>query len=193
MRTVRSRRVPARAVCLLAPALVGLVLATPAVPAALPARYYLALGDSVAWGYGAGTERAIATGTLPSGYVGRFAAALRAHGHPVRVVNLGCPGETTRSFVSGPCGWAAGGNPMHRAYDGSQLNAATAFLRAHPGAVGPITLTLWANDDNDLARACSGDLDCLRERPRRRSPGWPRASGRSSGGSGTPPPGRSSS
>src|SRR4029079_4815145 len=84
--------------------------------------------------------------------------------HPAGVVTLGCPGETTRSFVSGPCRWAAGGNPMHRAYDGSQMDAAIAFRRAHPRTVGAITLTLWGNDVNDLARACAGDLDCLRRR-----------------------------
>jgi lysophospholipase L1-like esterase len=153
-----------RHLLLLASVLVAAGLATAAVPAAPPARYYLALGDSVAWGYGARTARAIATGTPPPGYVAGVAAALRAHGHPVRVVNLGCPGETTRSFVSGRCAWAAGGSPMHRAYEGSQLDAATAFLRAHPRVVSPITLTLWANDVAELAGACSGDPGCLRRR-----------------------------
>src|SRR5262249_17937546 len=45
---------------------------------------------------------------------------------------------------------------------GTQLAAAVAFLRAHPGRVSPITLTLWGNDlFGEFSPACQGDLACL--------------------------------
>ena len=53
--------------------------------------------------------------------------------------NVGCPGETTRSMITGKhslCHYAAG----------SQLDAAVAFLGAHPGQVAFITLEVGAND-----------------------------------------------
>src|SRR5262249_55511887 len=64
----------------------------------------------------------------------------------IQVVNYGCPGESTVTFVRGGCDWLKGGGKLHDAFRGPQLGAAQAFLRAHPGEVSPITLTLWGND-----------------------------------------------
>ncbi len=72
-------------------------------------------------------------------------------------MNFRCPGETTVSFVPGPCGYAAFGFPLHSAFTGSQLDAALAFLGAHRGQVSPITIDLGANDVNH----CSGDPSCI--------------------------------
>ena len=50
------------------------------------------------------------------------------------------------TFTRGGCPWLAEGGKLHDAFRGSQLQAALSFLRAHPGQVSPITLTLWGND-----------------------------------------------
>jgi lysophospholipase L1-like esterase len=57
---------------------------------------------------------------------------------------------------------------LHDVFKGAaQLGAALAFLRAHPGQVSPITVTLWGNDVFDeFAPACKGDLVCIRSHAR---------------------------
>lgn len=58
------------------------------------------------------------------------------------------------------------GGVLHDPYLGSQLEAATAFLRAHPGQVSPVTLHLFGNDVNELVDLCGGDFECIqREAP----------------------------
>jgi lysophospholipase L1-like esterase len=110
-----------------------------------PQRYYLALGDSIAYGFqpdSAGAPPAAIRG----GYVDVFAARLRRLSPDLEVVNYGCPGESTVTFVRGGCPWLADGRKLHDPFRRSQLDAALAFLRTHPGEVSPITLTLWGND-----------------------------------------------
>jgi len=56
---------------------------------------------------------------------------------------------------------------LHDDFQGSQLDAAVAFLRAHPGQVSPITLQLFGNDMLELILSCGGDFACIqREAPR---------------------------
>lgn len=128
-----------------------------------PQAYYLALGDSIAYGI---QPAKVDAGLPPSrftGYVDVFAARLRALAPKIQVVNYGCPGETTRTFIDGKCPWLAEGRRLHDAFKGTQLGAALAFLRAHPGHVSPITLTLWGNDlFEEFAPACKGDPLCIR-------------------------------
>lgn len=99
------------------------------------ASYYLALGDSLSQGVqpnaaGMSTE-------TRQGYANQLYAALR-RGHPgLRLVKLGCPGETTSTMINGGmCSYPAG----------SQLAAAVSFLRAHRGRVSLITIDIGAND-----------------------------------------------
>jgi lysophospholipase L1-like esterase len=112
-----------------------------------PQSYYLALGDSITYGI---QPTKVTPGTVPSafdtGYVDVFAARLRKLSPKIRVVNYGCPGETTVTFTRGRCSGLADGVKLHDAYRGSQLGAALSFLRAHRGQVSPITVTLWGND-----------------------------------------------
>jgi lysophospholipase L1-like esterase len=109
-----------------------------------PQDYYLALGDSMSYGFQPGK------GTRPSafttGYVDVFAARLAKLSSQIHVVNYGCPGESSVTFTRGGCPWKTEGMKLHDQFRGSQLNAALSFLRAHPGQVSPITLTLWGND-----------------------------------------------
>jgi lysophospholipase L1-like esterase len=107
----------------------------PAPPKHIAASYYLALGDSLSRGVqpdagGASVETA-------QGYPDLVYAQLR-RGHPgLRLVQLGCPGETTESMMHGG---------ICRYPGGSQLAAAVAFVRAHRGHLVLITIDIGAND-----------------------------------------------
>jgi lysophospholipase L1-like esterase len=116
-----------------------------------PKHYYLALGDSLAFGAQLGkffSELAAGTydpASFNTGYVDDFAARMRAFDPSLETVNLSCPAETTASFA-GTCFFRALGFPIKVNYSGSQEQAALAFLRAHPGQVNPITIDLGLND-----------------------------------------------
>jgi lysophospholipase L1-like esterase len=109
-----------------------------------PQRYYLALGDSMAYGFQPGkAEPGARPSAFDTGYVDAFAARLRKLAPRIRVVNYGCPGESTVTFRRGGCPGLTDGFKLHDPFSGSQLEAALSFLRAHPGQVSPITVTLW--------------------------------------------------
>ena len=127
-----------------------------------PKQYYLALGDSITYGYQAYKHAAGLPPTrFDTGYVDVFAAHLRQIQPAITVVNYGCPGESTRSFRKGPCAWAEFGEQLHDNFTGRQLDAALSFLRAHPGEVSPITLTLWGNNVREFSAECQGDAACI--------------------------------
>ena len=107
-----------------------------------PQSYYLALGDSMAYGLQPSKVNAPPS-AVRTGYVDVFAAQLRKLAPRLQVVNYGCPGESTMTFTRGGCDWLKHGGKLHDPFRGSQLKAAEAFLRAHPGKVSPITVTLW--------------------------------------------------
>jgi lysophospholipase L1-like esterase len=101
----------------------------------VPATYYLALGDSLSQGVqpdAAGTS--VETG---QGYADQLYAALRRGQPALRLVKLGCPGETTATMIHGG---------ICRYGGGSQLAAAVAFLSAHRGHVRLVTIDIGAND-----------------------------------------------
>jgi lysophospholipase L1-like esterase len=116
--------------------------------------YYLALGTSLAVGYQPGR------GETDKGYVDDLWRSVGQQIPSLDLRNVGCPGETTRSMITGKhslCHYAAG----------SQLDAAVAFLTAHPGQVAFITLEVGANDLVDhcfddrtglIDKACAADL-----------------------------------
>jgi lysophospholipase L1-like esterase len=110
-----------------------------------PQSYYLALGDSISYGFQP-PNAGVRPSAVESGYVDVFAARMRKLAPDIQVVNYGCPGESTVTFVRGDCPWLGEGKKLHDAFRGPQLQAALSFLRAHPGEVSPITLTLWGND-----------------------------------------------
>jgi lysophospholipase L1-like esterase len=110
-----------------------------------PQRYYLALGDSITYGYQPTKAKPGARESdFRSGYVDDFAVSLRKLSPSIRVVNYGCPGESTVTFARG--GWRCDGAELHDPFRGAQLTAAEMFLKAHRDEVSPITVTLWGND-----------------------------------------------
>jgi len=100
-----------------------------------PKAYYLALGDSLAFGYQPNVD-------WNHGYVDDFFTDLQSHG-TTTVTNMGCPGETSNTFINGGCP----GILLHKyLYFSSQLAAAVSYLRSHAGKVSPVTLDIGVND-----------------------------------------------
>ena len=147
--------------------LTGIIVIGSAYPAASqvvhgPKQYYLALGDSITYGYQAYKQAAgLPPSAYDTGYVDVFAEHLREIRPVITVVNYGCPGESTRSFLKGPCLWTEFGEQLHDSFTGRQLDAALSFLRAHPGEVSPITVTLWGNNVREFSAECQGDATCI--------------------------------
>ena len=126
-----------------------------------PKAYYLALGDSIAYGQQPTKPPGTPASAFP-GYVNVFAARLKRLSPELKVVNYGCSGESTATFVAGGCPAFDAGFKLHDEFHGTQLTAAESFLRAHDGEVSPITLTLWGNDWlRFLFDECDGDLSCV--------------------------------
>ncbi len=116
---------------------------------------YLALGDSIAFGY---TPSAVTTAAQYAdaanftSYANDVATALN-----LRLVNASCPGETTGSMINtsaisngcentlGQAGGYRTAYPLHVSYTGSQLSFAVHFLRSHP-ATRLVTIDIGAND-----------------------------------------------
>ena len=97
--------------------------------------YYLALGDSLS--QGVQPDAAGASEQTSDGYPDQVYAALRRNHPTLRLVKLGCPGESTDTMIHGG---------ICRYHAGSQLAAAVAFLHAHRGRVLLVTIDIGAND-----------------------------------------------
>ena len=116
---------------------------------------YLALGDSVAFGYRPASVTP-SMGYLKSanftGYPEDLAKTLR-----LRLVNASCPGETTSSMIDSSaqnngCESTVQGGPgyrsfapLHVGYGGSQLSYAVHYLRRNPRTT-LVTIDIGAND-----------------------------------------------
>ncbi len=119
---------------------------------------YLALGDSVAFGFitQAGFEYLNANNFI--GYPAYVGASL-----DMKTVNSACPGETSGSFISASvaddgCRSFRASAPLHVAYAGTQLAFATTFLRTHR-ETRLVTIALGANDLILLQNACASAPD----------------------------------
>jgi lysophospholipase L1-like esterase len=107
----------------------------PARRAGPRASYYLALGDSLS--QGVQPDSAGASVPTRQGYADQLYAALRRGDPGLRLVKLGCSGETTSTMIhGGVCAYPGG----------SQLAAAASFLRSRRGRVSLVTIDIGAND-----------------------------------------------
>lgn len=116
---------------------------------------YLALGDSVAFGYTPPQTTPPADYLDASSFVG-YPEVLAAR-RGLQVTNASCPGETTDSMIdedaqSNGCENSVGSPfgyrdafPLHVYYTGSQLDYAVRYLRSHP-RTRLVSLDIGAND-----------------------------------------------
>jgi lysophospholipase L1-like esterase len=152
----------------------ALLAGTPAAAAAAPAplgprHYYLSLGDS--FGFGLQVTRWAAmvdAGTYTpdafnTGYTDDLAAMIRARLRPdLQVVNYSCPASGTGDMLRADgCFFQQIGLALHDGFSGSQLHAATGFLRAHPGQVSPITISIGTADMLSAIEDCQAAPVCV--------------------------------
>jgi lysophospholipase L1-like esterase len=99
-------------------------------------------------------DAAGASVATPDGYPDQLYAALRPARPGLRLVKLGCSGETTGTMIRGG---------ICRYRGGSQLAAAVRFLRAHRARVALVTLDIGANDpDSCMTRqSVTGLASCV--------------------------------
>ena len=150
----RSDQNPRRALRVLAVIAVAASMLWRAAPvdAAPSASYYLSVGDSLAQGsqpIGGPHTNSAAVG-YAQGYADQLFKLARDGGQDrLRLVKLGCGGESTASMIENSrCAYGTG----------SQLGDAIQFLDAHPGEVAFITINLGAND---IFVDCGGDPSCF--------------------------------
>ena len=147
---------------------VGSLAMVPAAGAAsvVTGSTYLALGDSLTYGYHAAQfceeikNKGFAEAkNYEEGFVNDFGATLKVLQPKLQIADLGCPGETTETFLNGPgapytgsyCAGGPTGSPfplafLHKPYThNTQMEEAEAILKANPN-VSPITVDLGAND-----------------------------------------------
>ena len=132
-------------------AAVGVLAGTVAGPsgaAPRPGTVYLALGDSLA-------ASVQPTGEVRNGYAEQLSQLEQSRFADLRLVKLGCPGETTRTIdvAKARCPYA----------EGTQLDQAVAVLER--GRVGFVTLHVGSNDAFrcfDFRRG-EFDMDCVDE------------------------------
>lgn len=156
---MRALHLRALAVVAIAAAAVVLPLAGGSSDAA-SGHPYLALGDSVGFGYI--TQAGFEYGN-PANFVGFPEYAGPALG--LQVVNASCPGEATTGFISATgadngCRPYKANFPLHVAYSGTQLDFATNYLQEHPNT-SLVTLQLGANDAFILEKSCANDPTCI--------------------------------
>jgi lysophospholipase L1-like esterase len=105
--------------------------------------YYLSLGDSLAAGYQPTLGE---TNFGDEGYADQLYALEAAADPTLKLVKLGCGGETTSSMIEAYPFNGRGGHTFCHYPHGSQLAEAVQFLHAHRGFVSFVTIDIGAND-----------------------------------------------
>lgn len=119
---------------------------------------YLALGDSVPFGYSP-----LVNPANPANFIGYPDVVANTMG--LRLTNAACPGATSSYFVSlaGPdwlCIPFRSNFPLHVDYTTSQLDFAVSFLRDHP-QTRLVSLMIGVNDLFRLQSLCGGSASCI--------------------------------
>lgn len=142
------------ALAALAGSLTSAAVAATAQAAAKPT-YYVAVGDSYAEGYQPGyTDN---SETLV-GYTNQV-PALVASKKNLTLVNFGCGGATSNSILNSvSCGAPATNAPAYPTK--TQTAAAVAFIKAHPGQIGLVTISIGGNDFDGCINDAS-PVDCV--------------------------------
>jgi lysophospholipase L1-like esterase len=150
-----SKQAAALVVAVLA---LGLGAATAsAKPTKRPRQYFISLGDSYAVGYQSDVKRTTLHG--PANQLVKLAAR---RGYRFKLVNFGCGGATTTSMLTQVDCPPAARMPGAAGYPGkTQVQAAVAFIKRHPGRVGLVTISIGGNDV-DVCLANADPLGCVR-------------------------------
>ena len=137
-------------------------LASAAPPVTQGNSTFLALGDSVVFGFIAQDGFAYGNANNFVGYPDYAGGDLRFD-----TANAACPGETTSGFIS-PIGADNGCRPyktnfpLHVGYTSTQLDFATNFLATHKQA-RLVTISLGADDGFVLEATCGGNIMCIQD------------------------------
>lgn len=142
---MRLPRLPALTLAALAATGLAVTCGSTAL-AASSAHYYVALGDSLSVGYQPGL------GDTNQGYTDDLYKALKAKDPSLKLVKLGCAGETTTTLLNGG---------ICKYPEGSQIKAAESFLKAHHGSVRVVTLDIGANDVDGCLKGGSISPSCI--------------------------------
>lgn len=111
-------------------------------------RYYVSLGDSYAIGYQPGLS------ATRHGYADQVVVKATRRGYRLQLVNFGCGGATTTSILQATtCPLGAVHGPGTGGL--TQPAAVESFLRAHPGQIALITVSIGGND----VTMCAGSPD----------------------------------
>ena len=121
---------------------------------------YLALGDSLAFGYSPLLDPTDEDAFVA--YPDIVSAAIR-----IDVTNAACPGETSSHLVNlsgtdNGCEFWRAHFPLHTSYSTTQIAFVDAFLQAHPKTL-LVSLDIGANDAQALVNACGGltEIGCI--------------------------------
>ena len=150
--------------CLVGGVAVTVVANPGAVAASSRPVEYLALGDSLAFGF----SPLVIPPVNPAAFVGypdKVAEALKEN-----LTNAGCPGETSNHFIDlagsdNGCGdpfhpgpTFRANFPLHTSYGTAQLAFADAFLQSHPKTL-VVSIDIGANDLQALVNSCGGEAN----------------------------------
>jgi len=121
----------------------NIAIITPAaVSGAFTQHYYVAVGDSLSFGYQPTLD-------FSHGFADDLFADLRRaevtsnERNHTAMENYACAGETSATMINGGC---RGRDFLKIPYSGAQLDAVIAFMLAHKGQISPVTFEIGAND-----------------------------------------------
>src|SRR5450756_2687291 len=166
---VQMRRFSSFRVAAVGSALACVLALVPVVPASANStsnsnpNNYLALGDSVPFGY---NPLLVKPGVDPSVFVGYPQLAANLFRPKLKVFNASCPGETSGSLIdvtapdNGCQFYRQYIGALHVSYQGSQLQYAESYVAANPRTKF-VSLMIGANDLLLIQKECSNDSTCI--------------------------------
>ncbi len=126
----------------LALVILNVALITPAASGVFTQHYYVAVGDSLSFGYQPNLDfsHGFADDLFADLQRAEVTAKERNTNH---LENYACAGETSTTMINGGC---RGRDFLKIPYSGPQLDAVIAFMLAHKGDISPVTFEIGAND-----------------------------------------------
>jgi lysophospholipase L1-like esterase len=134
----------------------GAVTSASAKPAPSGRQYFISLGDSYSVGYQSDVGH-----TTLNGPASQLVKLARRQGYRFTLVSFGCGGATTTSMLTQLSCPTAARLPGAPGFPGkTQVQAAVAFIKHHPGKVGLVTISIGGNDV-DVCLATADPLGCV--------------------------------